>query len=148
MELPFSGSVISHNVAVSEKFVFVGYESLEANRPSGMNLAGADADLRAEAVAESVRKARGTVLVYAGGIHHFHETGCGFGIFRDDAVRVMRAIAVNMPCRLIHTAHQLDGKNKIQILDKFLFRDHLKRRRCLACACLLRSGFACLLRSG
>ena len=65
--------IIADDLAVSAKEVFVGHKTLETDRTAGMQLAGADADLGAEAVAESVSKAGGTVAVDTGGIHHLQE---------------------------------------------------------------------------
>lgn len=64
---------IADDIPVSAQNVLVGAESLQPHRAARVNLAGGNADLRAEAVAIAVGKARRAVLIHPGGIHQREE---------------------------------------------------------------------------
>ena len=58
MELFLPGRIIRNDVSLSFHDILISDQTVETDRPARVKLAGADADLRAEPVAETVRKAR------------------------------------------------------------------------------------------
>src|SRR6267142_6561279 len=80
--------VIRHYLAASAQLVFIRQQTLDADRASGVKLAGADANLRAQSVAEAVREARGCIVKNAGRVHFIEEAGSGLRIFGQDALGV------------------------------------------------------------
>ena len=81
-----------------------------------MKLARRDADLGSESVAEPVRETGRAVAVDTGGVDKHHEPVRRSVVFRYDAVRMMRAEAVDMRCGLLHAVDQPDGEDHVQIL--------------------------------
>lgn len=65
MELLLPRCVVAYDLAVAEELVLVGDEAFEADRASGVDLGGGDADFCAEAVAEAVSEAGGGILIDA-----------------------------------------------------------------------------------
>ena len=60
-----------------------------------MQFACTDTDFSAEAVAESVSKAGGTVVIYSGRVYSVHKVISIFAIFRNYTVSMMRAVGVD-----------------------------------------------------
>ncbi len=88
------GGVLDLSVACDA--VLVGGEFAEAHGAAGVELVGADADFRSEAVFFSVAEAGGAVVVDAGAVYTALE-GFGMpGIFGDDGVAVVGAVAVDV----------------------------------------------------
>lgn len=56
METLCTGSIISYDIAVSGKKIFVRYQSLKAYRAACMKLSGGNAHFGSETVSETVRK--------------------------------------------------------------------------------------------
>ena len=49
--------VLSYRLAAAMQFVFIGKQTFQPNRPTGMKLAVADSQLCAQAIAEAIGKA-------------------------------------------------------------------------------------------
>ena len=82
-----------------------------------MDLAGGDANLRAEPEAEAIRKARGGIPKDVGGIHAALEEPCCGRIIGDDGVSVMRAIAVDVRDGLRNIIYYFDRQYIIKIFN-------------------------------
>ena len=66
--------ICRHDVAIADQLVLVNQQSLDSHRAAGMSFVRADADFRAEAVAESIGETRGRVPVNPGGIDFIQKT--------------------------------------------------------------------------
>ena len=69
---------VAHGLAVPNQFVFVNHEAIQTHWSPGVDFAGADADLGAKAIAETIAEAGGAVPEDIGGIYQGHE-GLGGG---------------------------------------------------------------------
>src|ERR1051326_7510165 len=78
------------------QFVFVGEQAIQADRPTGMELAVADSQLSAQAVAKTIGKARGGVVEDPGRVNLIHEQRRNFRIAGENAFRVARAVMVDV----------------------------------------------------
>src|SRR5436309_2609117 len=58
MERSFAITVTGNDVAVAEKLVLVSCQALETDRPTRVELTGADSQLCAQAIAKAISKAR------------------------------------------------------------------------------------------
>lgn len=126
MKLLFTGCIICHDLSTSIQFVFVADQTFQSHRTPGMKFSCADPNLCAKSISVSVRKTRGTVLIYPGRIHEIHKMLCGLWIFSDDTVCMMRAEAIDMHNGFLHTLHCFCRKNVVQILGPVI---HLRSRR-------------------
>ena len=124
-------------MAVAGEAVLVGHQSLEPDRAPCVDLAGRNADLRPEAVAEPVREPGRNVHVNSGGIHHLREIRGGLFIFRHDGVRVVGTEIIDVAHGFRDTVHKLHRGDEVQILSgEILLAHDLARRdlRDLGCA--------------
>ncbi|CRK28412.1 hypothetical protein BN1708_004638 [Verticillium longisporum] len=103
-------AVGQRDLAVAAQLVLVDHEALEADGPAGVDLVGADADLGAEAVAHAVGHARRRVPVAAGRVDGGHEALGGVGVGRQDEVRVLGRVGVNVRDGGVLVGHRLDGE--------------------------------------
>src|SRR4051812_28776724 len=94
--LRFWTCIARHDVAISDQLVLVNQQPLHSNRSTGMSLIRADADFRAEAVAESIGETRGCVPVNTRGVDFVQETARVFTVFGHDAVRMRRTVLMNV----------------------------------------------------
>ncbi len=105
--LPIALAVHGGDVALPAYLVLVNHQALQAHRAPGVDLVGADADLGTEAIPHSVGKARGCIPVDAGRIHARHEFLGELGRRRQDRVRVLGAVGVDMRHCLVHVCDGL-----------------------------------------
>ena len=89
---------------------------VEADGATRMQLAGADANFGAEAVAEAVRKPRRAVVEDICRIHLFEKSSGSRGILREDSVCVVRTMSLNMIERVVEGVDNADGKGEIEVL--------------------------------
>ena len=108
MEGAAAAGVVADDLAVAAQEVFVGHEAVEADGAAGVELAGADADFGAEAVAEAVGKAGGAVAVDACGVHHLEEAVGGRVVAGDDGICVVGAEAVDVVDGFFDVGNDLD----------------------------------------
>ena len=87
-----------------------------------MELAGADPELRAEAVAEAVGEARRGVVVDARRVHRLHEARRRRGVLRHDGLGVARAVALDVPDRLVEAADGLNGDDEVGVFRRPVVR--------------------------
>ena len=132
MKLLFTGCIICHDLSTSIQFVFVADQTFQSHRTPGMKFSCADPHLCTKSITVSVRKTRGTVLIYPGGIHQIHKMLCGLWIFSDDTVCMMRAEAIDMHNGFLHTFHCFCRKNVVQILGPVI---HLRSRYTVYYSC-------------
>lgn len=115
MEGAPSAGIVADGVPFSVQEIFVGHKAFEADGASGVELARADADLCAEAVAEAVGEAGGAVAVNAGGVDHLHEFR-GSGVVPGyDRVRVVGAVAVDVIDGFIDVGDDLERDDQVQV---------------------------------
>ena len=81
-----------------------------------MKFLRADADFRAEAELETVRKARGGIDIDAGAVDGAQEQVRRLAVLRDDSVRMLRVVAVDMRDCLLNGADGLHADNSVKIL--------------------------------
>ena len=105
MELLCSGDIIPNQLSVAHKAILIGYQTLQSNGSPCMKLSGADANLRAKAIAETIRKTGGAVAVHARGIHQLKEALCRLIILRENAVRMMGTKTIDMSHGLINVLY-------------------------------------------
>ena len=110
-----TGGVVAYDLAGAVQTVFVCDEPVQTDGTAGVEFSGRDSDLGTEPVAEPVGKAGRAVAVDARGVHKGHEPLAGGIVLRDDAVRVMRAIAVDVGRGFLDRVNQLYGEDQIQI---------------------------------
>ena len=134
MKLLFTGCIICHDLSTSIQFVFIADQTFQSHRTPGMKFSCADPHLCTKSITVSVRKTRGTVLIYPGGIHQIHKMLCGLWIFSDDTVCMMRAEAIDMHNGFLHTFHCFCRKNVVQILGPVI---HLRSRYTVYHSCNL-----------
>ena len=103
------------NLAGALDDVFVRREFFEAAGAAGMELAGADADLRPHAELVPVGESARSVDVDRSRIHLAREPlGC-FVVRGDDHVAVMRAVALDVVDRRLKITHDSHRENEIEI---------------------------------
>lgn len=129
MELLLPRCVVAYGLSVTEELVLVGDEAFEADRASGVDLGGGDADFCAEAVAEAVSEAGGGILIDACGVDKCHEAFGSRFIFRHDAVGVMAAEGIDVGDRFVEVADELDGKGEgeVFLVEAFALRNDIDR---------------------
>ena len=124
MKLLSSGRIVADNITVSGETVLIGDKPVQSDRPARMELPGADADLRAEAIPVSVRKSCAAVPVHAGAVHHLLEIRRRLRVLRENGVRVMRSVSVDMIHRLLNSVDKADGDVKVIVFSRELLRLH------------------------
>src|SRR5689334_9739221 len=80
--------VVSNGLAAAVQFVFVCKQTFQTHGAASVQLAVADAQLRAQAIAEAIGKARGGVVKNAGSVDFIHEELRGALIPRKNAFGV------------------------------------------------------------
>ena len=88
LESAMSLAVTGDRLAITEKFVLICGEPFEADRAARVQFSRADAEFRAQAVAEPVGKSCGCILKNAGRVHKLHEARRDVVAFRHDRFRV------------------------------------------------------------
>lgn len=116
LPLPLPAPKLGAGVALAPQLVLVDHEPVEPDRTPRVNLVGADADLRAEAVAHAVGEARRRVPVRAGAVHGRHEPLGLVGVRREDGLGVVRAVRVDVQNGIIERLNDLDGERQGQEL--------------------------------
>ena len=90
---------LAHDVSVralAPQHVLIRDEPLEPNGPPRVDPPRADPDLRAKAIPEAVGKARARVDEHARRVDAAHERAARVSRLRHDAVRVVRAVRVDV----------------------------------------------------
>ena len=95
-EMANATAVIGNNVPASAELVLVGSQSFDAHRTACMQLAVAYSHLCSEAITVAVRKPRGGIVKYTGGVDFLQKTLGDRLVFRDNTFRVLRAVPVNV----------------------------------------------------
>ena len=108
--------VVANDVARAGEAVFVGDDAVQADRAAGVQLAGADANLGTEAVAEAVGEAGGTVVEDVGGVDLGEEARGGGGVAGDDGVGVVRAVLLDMVEGVVERVDDADGEDEVGVL--------------------------------
>ena len=101
---------------VAAELVLGGQEALQSHGAAGVELARADADLRPEAVAVAVGEAGGGVVVDAGGVDFPQEALGGLRVLGDDALRVARAVGVDVGDGRVQVVDDLHGEDELAVL--------------------------------
>ena len=83
-------------LALAPQNILVRHESIETNRPPRMNPSRADPHLGTKTIAKTIREARARIHERAGRIDPTHERATGIGRLCDDAVRMVRAVLVDV----------------------------------------------------
>src|SRR5690554_8137173 len=84
------------DVAVAEYHIFLGSQAFQANRATGVDLVGGNADFSPQAIFETVRKASGGVDHHRTGIHLGQEPAGPGVVLGDDAVGMLGAVTVDV----------------------------------------------------
>jgi len=113
--------VVSHGLAAAVQLVFVSKQTFQTHGAASVQLAVADAQLCAQAVAEAIGKARGGVVKNAGGVDFIHEKLRGAAVPRKNAFGVTRAVVVDMFNRLRRITYDLDGDLEIAVFGVPVF---------------------------
>src|ERR1700716_2427572 len=92
----FAIAVPGNDMAVTEKFVLVSCQTLETNWPTRVQLAGADSQLRAQAITKAISKTRRGILIDSCRIDSAHEMRRCVAVFSDDRLRMAGTVAINM----------------------------------------------------
>src|SRR5207248_2621596 len=116
----FAG-VSRHNLAAADELVLVNQQAFDAYGSAGVRFIRADPDLRAEAVAESIREARGCIPEHAGGIDCVQELLRRLPVFSDDGVGMSGAITMDMLDRIRHIVDSVYRHRQIQKFDSEVF---------------------------
>src|SRR6266403_2483016 len=69
----FAIAVSGNDMAVTEKFVLISCQTLETNWPTRVQLAGADSQLRAQAIAKAISKTRRGIVIDSCRVDSAHE---------------------------------------------------------------------------
>lgn len=113
---PLPLAISQRDLAVAPELVLVDHEALKPDGAARVDLVGADADLGAEAVAHAVGHAGGRVPVDAGGVDAGHEALGEVLLRRQDRVRVLRPVRVDVGHGLVEIAHRFDRQRRPQEL--------------------------------
>src|SRR5208282_2269315 len=98
-------AVFGNYVAVSAELVLVSGKPFDPHRASRVQFPVAYPYLCAEAVTVAIRKTCRSVVEYAGGVDFLQKTLGDRLIFRNNAIRVLRTVPVNVFQPLIHRIH-------------------------------------------
>jgi len=85
-------AIVAGNMTMPAQNIFIRCEAIEPDRTACMKFAGADADLRTETVAETVRKSCGHVVEDARCIDLAQEAIGSRGVFGKNALGMRRAV--------------------------------------------------------
>src|SRR4029077_9360977 len=121
LESTFTLDVVGHGLADAVQFVFIGGQPLQAYRPTGMQFAVADSQFSAQAIPEAVSKARGGVVKDAGGVDFIHEKLRCFLVLGENALRMARAVTVDVFDSLVNVAHNFHRDLQIAIFSVPVF---------------------------
>src|SRR5688572_5581793 len=115
-ERPLSRTIRGHALPAPVQAVLVAEKPLDSHGASRVGLLGADADLGPETEAETVREARRGIPDHARRVHAEEEVLGGPVVLRDDGVRVMRAVLVDVVHGLLHGADGPHGEDEVEEL--------------------------------
>lgn len=101
--------------------VLVRGEFPESHGAAGVQFVGADADFCAEAVFFSVAEAGGAVVIDACAVHAVLEGIGMLGVFGDDGIAVVRAVAVDVVDGFLQAADGFDGEDEIFVFGAPVF---------------------------
>ncbi len=73
LESPLSGNIAGNSLTIANQLVLVSGKPFEAHRPTRMEFARADPQLRAEPITEAVGEASGYVVINARRSHSLHK---------------------------------------------------------------------------
>src|SRR5690554_5288480 len=104
------------DVAVAEYHIFLGSQAFQANRATGVDLVGGNADFSPQAIFETVRKAGGGVDHHRTGIHLGQEPAGPGVVLGDDAVGMLGAVTVDVLDCAIQAVDHTHRKNRRQVL--------------------------------
>lgn len=116
-------AVLRRRLVVPPDLVLVNRQPVEANGPARVDLVGADADLRAEAVPHPVRQPRRRVPVDARRVDAVHKVLRLGAVRREDGVCVVRAVGVDVRNGLVHGSDGLDGEREAEVFRVVVLRD-------------------------
>src|SRR5580700_3922696 len=109
-------AVAGHGLALAKEFVLVNREAFEAHGPAGVQFSGADPDLRAQAVTETVGESRGGVLKNIGRVDELHEARSDIMALRHDGFGMPRTVPVDVFDGFVDSIHYFDGNDEVGIL--------------------------------
>ena len=81
---------------MTEKTVLVGHQTVQTDRPAGVNLAGADAHFGAKAITETVAESCRTIPEHIAGVHVAQKMPSGLLLGRNNGFGVTGTVAVDM----------------------------------------------------
>lgn len=122
--LPLPNPKLADDVALftlAPHHVLVRHKALQAHWAARVDPARADPDLRAEPIAEPVRKARAGVHERPRGVDAAAERRRGALVLGDDAVRVVRAVRVDVRDGGGERGHGEDGEREGEVLRVVVF---------------------------
>src|SRR3546814_6994800 len=102
-------------LALAAHLMLVAGQLLRANRSAGVQLAGRDADLGAHAELTAVGKLRRGVVHHDSGIDLVHEADRRRGIFGDDSLGVVRAVAIDVGDGVVEILDHLHRDDRRQV---------------------------------
>ena len=111
---------------LTAQYILVRHEALESDRSTRVQAGSAHADLRAEAISEAIREARGRVHERARAVDALDELARGLGGCRDDGIGVVRAVRVDVSYGCAERGHGEHGEREVQVF----------RRVCVLCCWL------------
>src|SRR5216683_3666023 len=109
----FAIAVPGNDMAVTEKFVLVSCQTLETDWPTRVQLAGADSQLRAQAITKAVSKTRRGILIDPCGSDSGHEMRRCVAVFSDDRLCMAGTVTIDMCQRFLCARNDLDGNDEI-----------------------------------
>src|SRR5215472_2046961 len=121
LEGPLALDIVGDDLAASPQLVFVRKQSLQTNGAARVQLAVADADLCAQAVAKAVGKAGGSIVKDAGRVDFVQKDIRGLLILSNDALRVARAVMIDVFDGLVEITHDLDREFQIAVFSVPIF---------------------------
>ena len=83
-------------LALAPQNILIRHESIKSNRPPRVDPPRADPHLGAKTVSKTIREARARIHEHASRIDPTHERATGIGRLCDDAVRMVRAVLVDV----------------------------------------------------
>ena len=106
------------DLPVADAEPFVAGQFVQTHRAASADLVGADADFRAHAEFAAVGEARARVPINRRGIHFGQKLFRVRFVFCDDAVRMRRAVMVDVLNRLFHAVHDPHVQDVIIVLGE------------------------------
>src|SRR5580692_4172265 len=115
--------ILSDGMPVAKQLVLVGHQALEPHWTPRVQLAGADPQLSAQSVTETIREARRSIVVDTRGVDFLEEPCCRFLVFGDDRLGMPRTEFVNVTNGFVEARNNLDRENAVRVLRRpVLFR--------------------------